>query len=391
MTTPSCCLVSHTLQNGIGPADANRLLAGELAVRNYRVSLCGINDANIPQIHTERMVLSGREVNAQHIPQTLGWEKQCAEFRRFLDAESPDVLAIRFIPYSLDPKGIVWKAARFLPEVLRGRKVIWLVDEIWLGDGDSTIKHRLVGLLQRQAILRLLRQPYSHRVFTNNNFNTAMLRHRGVRAATLRLFGNIPVATHDGGEWLFREFEKASVPITRETRERWLIFGIFGVFHSDWNPDAFFSEMEIQARQHGKEICIAGIGSLRSYDHHWKQVAAKWGDRFRLLHLGCRDESEVSQFLQSVDFGLTTNPCHLMGKSGTCMAMLDHGLPIVVPRANRYDDIAEFPPQLVWRGAARALVEIFSVRQRVPADPQLPKFVDVLTGAIEEIRSESFP
>ena len=382
MTLPSCCLVSHTLQNGIGPADANLLLADELTKRNHRVSLCGLSDGRRTKVESEIRRIHDQTVNALHIPEAISWQERCDAFRNFLSEHEPDFVIIRFIPYSLNPKGIVWQAANSLPNVLRGRSVLWLVDEIWLGEGPTNWKHRLVGLLQRYSILRLLKATDKRLVFTNNHFNTKALRKRGVNARTLRLFGNIPVVKSDHGEWLFHEFEKAGLPITATNRSQWLVLGIFGVFHPDWSPDSFLSALKDNAAKHGKQVCLVGVGSLRSYEAHWENVSKKWAACFRFLHLGCRDESEVSRFLQSVDFGLTTNPYFLVGKSGTCMAMLDHGLPILVPRITSHDDPAEFPAHLVLRCGDRIGDEVFSPRNAMVPDPQLPRAVDELVAAM---------
>ena len=382
MTPASCCLVSHTLQNGIGPADANLLLAAELTKRNHRVSLCGLSDGRRSEVESESRVIHNQTVNALHIPEAISWEERCDAFRRFLTEQNPDFVIIRFIPYSLNPKGIVWKAANALPKVLHGSSVIWLVDEIWLGEGPTNWKHRLVGLLQRYSILRLLKASLNRLVFTNNHFNTRALQRRGVNAKTLRLFGNIPVIESDRGAWLFHEFARAGIPITAANRSQWLVLGIFGVFHSDWNPDSFLSELKDRAAQHGKQVCIVGVGSLRSYEAHWENVSKQWAASFRFLHLGCREESEVSQFLQSVDFGLTTNPYFLVGKSGTCMAMLDHGLPILVPRITSCDDPTEFPANLALRCGNRIGDEVFLPRNAFAPDPQLPRAVDELVAAM---------
>ena len=382
MTLPSICLVSHTLQHGIGPADANLLLAAELTKRNHRVSLCGLSDGKRTKVEAESRLIGEVKVNALHIPEAVSWNERGDAFRNFLAEQRPDFVIIRFIPYSLNPKGIVWKAANSLPKLLQDKSVLWLVDEIWLGEGPTSWKHRLVGLLQRYSILRLLQATPKRLVFTNNHFNTKALQQRGVAAKTLRLFGNIPVVESDCGAWLFREFEKAGLPITPANRSQWLVLGIFGVFHSDWDPDSFLSELKEQAARHGRQVCIVGVGSLRSYEAHWEKVSKKWTASFRFVHLGCRRESEVSQFLQSVDFGLTTNPCYLVGKSGTCMAMLDHGLPILVPRITSYDDPAEFPPHLVLRCGNRIGNEVFATRDAFPPDPRLPRAVDELILAM---------
>lgn len=382
MTPASCCLLSHTLQKGIGPADANLLLAAEFTRRGFPVSLCGLSDPTRSTAHTESRLIGSVTVPALHLAASQDWSGRCEAFRDFLDAHGSDLVIIRFIPYSLNPKGIVWKAANLLPKVLEGRAVLWLVDEIWQGEGSTNLKHRLVGWLQRYCILRLLKASPSRLVFTNNHFNTKTLRRHGVPAKTLRLFGNIPVVKADGGTWLFDQFAKAGILITSANRGQWLVLGVFGVFHSDWQPDTFLANLKELAAQHERQVCLVGVGSLREYKAHWKNVSETWAATFPFLHLGCREEFEVSLFLQSIDFGLTTNPCHLVGKSGTCMAMLDHGVPILVPRTNADDDPTEFPAHLVVRCGEGIPAEVFARRRKLDPDPQLSRAVDELVGAM---------
>ena len=173
MKSPSCCLVSHTLQEGVGPADANRLLAAELAKRGYRVSLCGLNDGTISAVRAVEMEICGTTLPTLHIPRAMGWGERCEVFRGFLDQQQPSHVVFRFIPYSLNPKGIVWSAANALPKVLQGRAVLWLMDEIWLGEGRTNLKHWLVGALQRYSILRLLKGVRPRRVLWRRPAATA--------------------------------------------------------------------------------------------------------------------------------------------------------------------------------------------------------------------------
>lgn len=382
MKAQSCCLVSHTLQEGVGPADANRLLAAEFAKRGWQVSVCGLNDPRISSPRADAIDVYGQRVPAWHIPQAIGWRERCAALQEYLERQQPSHVIFRFIPYSLNPKGIVWAAATSLPDALRGYPTVWLMDEIWLGEGPTTLRHRLVGRLQRYSILRMLDGVKPIHIFTNNGFNTSALRRRGVNAETLRLFGNIPVVAADGGAWLYQEFEKAGIPITSANRGQWLVLGNFGLFHSDWKPDVFLGRLRELAGRQGRRVCIAGIGSLGSYEAHWRSVAGKWGDDFTFHHLGRREDFEVSHFLQSVDLGITTNPYHLVGKSGTCMAMLDHGLPLLIPRISGDDDQTEFAAGQLIRCGEQVGDEIFSVRLKRHPEPQLTRAVDVLEAAM---------
>ena len=51
--------------------------------------------------------------------------------------------------------------------------------------------------------------------------------------------------------------------------------------------------------------------------------------------LGFLPSSEISIQLQQADFGITTTPSHLLGKSGSVAAMLAHGLSVIVPRVEK--------------------------------------------------------
>jgi hypothetical protein len=378
----SCCLLSHTLQPGVGPADANLLLAEEFASRGHRVSLCGLNDRQITQARAEELICGGTRIPALSLPETMSWSHRRRLLRDFLEKENPDHVILRFIPYSLNRKGIVWQAALVLPGVLSGKRVIWLMDEIWFGENACSFRHKIVGRLQRACIFLLIRRLKPRRIFTNNRANSRVLQRYGLNAETLRLFGNIPVVASDGGQWLFREFDRAKLPITPANRSQWLLLGNFGAFHPNWNPDAFLASLRDRAASHGMRVAVVGIGGLGACEDHWRSVASKWGGDLIFHHLGRRDAADVSLFLQSVDFGLATNHYHLVGKSGTCMAMLDHGLPILVPQIADDDDPTEFPPHLVMRCGDVVDDSIFAPRQRHAPDPQLQKTAGELIAAM---------
>ena len=54
--------------------------------------------------------------------------------------------------------------------------------------------------------------------------------------------------------------------------------------------------------------------------------------RDRVLRLGERSLDEISRFFSYLDFGVSTTPLALIGKSSCVAAMLDHGLPVIVNR-----------------------------------------------------------
>ena len=68
------------------------------------------------------------------------------------------------------------------------------------------------------------------------------------------------------------------------------------------------------------------------------------------------------------------------------MAMLDHGLPILMPKISADDDPGEFPADMVLRCGNDIGDELFSPRKIHTPDPRLPHAVDELIAAMSEGR-----
>jgi hypothetical protein len=51
-----------------------------------------------------------------------------------------------------------------------------------------------------------------------------------------------------------------------------------------------------------------------------------------IISLGAQSPERISEVLQAADFGIATHPWALLEKSGTTVSMLEHGLPVLVPR-----------------------------------------------------------
>ncbi|HTO03796.1 MAG TPA: hypothetical protein VL069_08850, partial [Opitutus sp.] len=51
-----------------------------------------------------------------------------------------------------------------------------------------------------------------------------------------------------------------------------------------------------------------------------------------VIDLGPQPPEVISQVLQAADFGVATHPWALLEKSGSTVALLEHGLPVLVPR-----------------------------------------------------------
>ena len=65
-------------------------------------------------------------------------------------------------------------------------------------------------------------------------------------------------------------------------------------------------------------------------DYIVREIKSKYAGDWLFHSFGELDEDEISQYLLALDYGLTSTPWDLVGKSGTIAAMVEHGLPVII-------------------------------------------------------------
>ncbi|MBC8121701.1 MAG: glycosyltransferase [Gemmatimonadaceae bacterium] len=316
-------------RDGVG--DYTRLLAQECSWQGHPCCLIALNDPFV------REPLRGCEstLPVLRLPAGMDWRQRSVEVRRFLDAFEPDWLSFQFVPYSYNSRGIVFGLARQLQPLVDGRRLHLMLHELWLAQHRSAnLKERLIGSIQRLYLLALVEELKPTVTHTSNPAYLASLIQSGVSAGCLPIFGNIPIVKTNE-TWLFTELHTHGLHIDKSKREGFWLFGLFGSLHPAWPPEPLFSRLYEGANQSGKKIVILSIGRLGYGEGLWKELVNRYGSRFTFVRLGEQSPERISEFFHSIDFGIATPPYQLLGKSATVVAMLEHGLPVIVNR----DDI----------------------------------------------------
>ena len=108
---------------------------------------------------------------------------------------------------------------------------------------------------------------------------------------------------------------------------------IFGTVHPQFDPKRCFDALIAGASVSHRKLRILGVGRLGEYgEKMFTQLEARYRGKLEAAVLGEKNAGEISLLLQALDFGIATHPWALAGKSGAVAAMLDHGLPVIVPR-----------------------------------------------------------
>ncbi len=317
------CASAEPGRDGVG--DYTRRLAAACAERGHQCLILALNDRHVNTSSTE---LYGESRTLCRWSSNLPWWVRTAAARDRISRFAPDWISWQLVTYGFDPKGILGPEVMQLAEELRAPRMHVMLHEIWIGlaQGDSWWM-RFTGWRQRRALLRFLRMASPDQLNTSNQTYVAALERKGCTASVLPLFSNIPItpaSTEQRDELLARHLPSLT------SGKRRLIGMTFGTLHRQWQPEAAAELLQTTAVRQGREPILLAVGRIGPHGADILERIRQAG--VMVVTTGELPEEEVSVLLQAADLGIAPHPRALIRKSGVVAAMLDHGLPVLMPR-----------------------------------------------------------
>lgn len=309
-------------RDGVG--DYARQLAASCTAAGHVCLLVGVHDRHLPV--TEPLLHEGNEIR---FSTGLAWPRRARLLADLLRDFDPHWISWQMVPYGFHPKGLLPQACFALADAARAWPNHVMLHELWIGLARSDrFRPRVVGALQRRKLLAFLERLRPACLHTTNAVYQLALARRGWPAEILPLFGNIPVlpVKRPIADAALTELAYASLPL-----EPRYVGVIFGTIHPQWKPQPTIDFLKSASAANGRPICLVALG--RTGAHGTKllaQLAKEPG--MRVIDLGPRLPDQISHLLQAADFGIATHPWALLEKSGTTVSLLEHGLPVLVPR-----------------------------------------------------------
>lgn len=314
--------------------DYTRLLGEACLGLGCECGVISLHDRHAPTLEQSELVTSAGSIPILRMPVTLPWPERAKKACEFRARFQPDWMSLQFVAYGFQDKGIPWNLARWLKPVIGKCPLQIMFHELWIGErARAPIRHRIVGKIQSLVILKMIRRLRPQMIHTSIPFYVGLLGNKGIEARTLPLFGNIPVASNADNSWLYDQLKATGCEVRTGSRENFWLAGFFGSLHEEWTPEPLFSILCKAAKGAKKRICFITAGRLGDRaTAFWNQMASDYRNDFWFVNLGALTPERISQYFQTIDFGISANPLQLIGKSGSAAAMADHGLPIIVTR-----------------------------------------------------------
>ena len=309
-------------RDGVG--DYTRRLAGELIRQGHPSTVVALNDAKVSQTAFEQQEIEGTTVSVLRLPEKTPWSDRATIARNWLGESSPDWVSLQFVPFGFDPKGLPFGLPRHLKSIIGTRPLHWMFHELWvLWDFPLPLRQRVLGQCQKFCLRLCLRKLKPQAVATQLPLYRSELNKIGLVADVIPLHGNIPVYPgREADKWLTGRCP--SVTSAKRVKA-----GFFGNILSTLNSSLFgarVAELNIS----GNQLLLLSAGKLGGESVGlWNSLEQQFKTSATFFKVGELNEREASLYFSALDYGLTSYPPELMGKSGSVAAMREHGLKVI--------------------------------------------------------------
>lgn len=309
-----------------GVADYTFTLAKECIRLGATCSVLAWNDRGLDAAE-DTLLDIGEVIAVRRLPSPLPTAEKELLGKEFVSARHPDVVSIQMVSFGYHPRGWIFGLGESFKKIIPKNCVVQLMlHELWLGlASNHPMKEKLYGSIQKRALQGFWNTVKPHLFHVSNNVHYSKLLQLGLSPRYLPLLSNIPANSNPDFSWIYPQ-----LGMSKEQRENTFVLLMFGSIHPGWNISAFMNKVQSYARP--KNIVFLSVGSQGYGSSVWDNMTEHEGPHLRFVKLGFRTNGEISDLLHFSDLGITTNTLSLLGKSGTAMAMIEHGLPIVATR-----------------------------------------------------------
>ncbi len=309
--------------NGVG--DYTRRLAAACAVLGHPTCLLSLAERSVQEPMEESQSCDGIALPVLRMGLEAWRQNRGQRARDWLHAFRPDWVSLQFVPYSFHPRGFFGPVVAQLAETLGGLRRHVFFHEIWIGSYvGAPLKERLFGWWQRIAMRRLLRVLRPCVIHTSNEYYCEALSELEQKVGILTMFGCVPAIA---------ESEPGPDALTGAVVHDALVCGMFGSLHPDWAVEPLLGDFVKLAASLGRPAALVSVGALGPGEAMFDRLAEHWRSQIAFVKFGRCETAQIARIFRRFDFGVTSVPWNILGKSSSVAALREHGLTVVVTNA----------------------------------------------------------
>lgn len=299
-------------RDGVG--DYTRRLASELIRQGHSSAALSLNDRYISDKFIGIQQSENTELSVLRLPASWDLKVRLEHAKTYIDDFDPDWLSLQFVIFGFHRKGLPFRLANQLAILGVGRRWHIMFHELWVGMNiGASKKNILLGYIQKFLIKNLINILQPSLIHTQTKIYQIQLDKMNFECGYLPLFSNIPVFKEHTAK---KSNEIAAISIV-----------IFGSIHKGFPIEDFVKESADHCKEKALKIVFVFVGKCGSEQNNWVSICKS--KNFDVIVLGERSSEEISEVLSNSNIGISTNELSFIEKSGTAIAMLEHGLPVI--------------------------------------------------------------
>lgn len=366
-----CGCLAHG-RDGVG--DYTQMLAAELNRQGHSAAAIALNDHHVNKVVASRRMVAGCAVSLLRIPAIWSASARFGLAKEWMETFSPEWVSLQFVPFSFQQKGLPLGLAERLKSLKADAKMHIMFHELWVGlYGKNSLGTALKKFLQKELIFKMMEQLKPSLITTSNSPYLHKLR--DYDAKILRLFGNIPLR-NQAGEISPAESDSSFIAVH---------FGRFAHQLEDFEKQLVYFSLAAQSMKKKPKLTVIGGGGAFA----GKSIAmakSLLGDA-AVSMIGARAAEEVSEQMSRAHVGISRSDFALIGKSGTTISMIEHGLPVLLrgPRPT-YISSAEA------RGITNRLIfcgdEISGLPLKIPGKARIKEVTEDFISMLQAVEGQ---
>ncbi|MDT0675834.1 hypothetical protein [Autumnicola musiva] len=311
-------------KDGVG--DYVSRIAINLLKESHVVGAIALHDPFISEIIKEKRISGKNVLQVLRIPSEYNTTKRMKTAADWTRRFEPEWVSLQYVGFGFNKYGLPLELLN-LRKKFGDFKLHIMFHELWCGTPrESKIKEKILGTLQQIFIKRMAASLKPEEVFTNTYTSLKNLKKVGVDSKLTPVFSNIPIEEKGSDKHWNQMVKEKGLDQFSTNKEGWLIIGFFGTVYSYMNLKKLLVHAAIAASDAGRKLGILSIGHSRG------QEIAKMAREFQASYwqTGILPSSLVNRAMQLVDLGVVTTRCDGLNKSGSALAWLERGIPVII-------------------------------------------------------------
>ena len=309
-------LICGTLEAGKdGVGDYTSRLAKEITQLGQETKIISIHDKYIHGIIDNIFLDGNNKISVTRISNRIPAYRFKNILSKKILAFDPDWISIQYVPFSFHNKGLPFFVHQVLHTVLKSRKIHIMFHELWIGSyGSVSVLNKIIGSIQKLMIQSFLNDLNPAIITTTNEVYKRKLL--PFNALNLPLFGNIPISKKNNS----KNKDKKNLDVV-----------VFGNMTTNYND--FFAQVSWLVKLGAKfkqNVKMHFLGNIRNLSSDIIHTLNRLLGVNNVIQVGSISATELSDYLSSMDFGISKADAIFFYKSGSTIAILEHGLPVLL-------------------------------------------------------------